>query len=277
MKKNLIKLVSASIISLFALSPANADTAAQWLTWCEVFGCIPNAAEGPVQSVSGVADEITVVNPTSTPVVGIAPNPIIPGVGAITIPQGNTAQRTTPDNGFRYNSQLGVYEAYYPNLSAWATLAAGSDDGNMISDGTIVAGQFPLALTDAFHFTNSPLGFDGTNITATAPVFVETTAEGTNPEILNLVNNGDIPNSGVRIGFTGYNSFLDASVNRYILFNGDNWLYQLTSNGSFYLQGDGGYTVLNASVSSGLQGHNNVLDDNNGQMTLNTGGIAVTS
>jgi len=72
------------------------------------------SGDGTVTSVSGTANEITVANGTTTPVVGLASNPVIPGNAAVKVPSGVTSERPgSPSNGlFRYNSQIGLFEGY---------------------------------------------------------------------------------------------------------------------------------------------------------------------
>lgn len=68
--------------------------------------------------IEGVEDQIVIGNPTGVndnPIVGIAPNPIIPGTAGMGIPAGTIAERvipTPPSIGLRYNTDLGYIEAY---------------------------------------------------------------------------------------------------------------------------------------------------------------------
>jgi hypothetical protein len=63
-------------------------------------------------TVSGVSDQISVTSGNTSPVVGLANNPIVPGTGSITIPVGTTAQRTGSSGAVRYNSTLNQFEGY---------------------------------------------------------------------------------------------------------------------------------------------------------------------
>ena len=103
---------------------------------------------GSVTNVSGTADQITVVNGTTTPTVSITSNPIIPGTGSLTLPIGSSfARPATPVGGMlRYNSDLGVVEAY--TTSGWTTLGTGGGSGGVtaIATGTGLTGG-PITTT----------------------------------------------------------------------------------------------------------------------------------
>lgn len=82
--------------------------------------------DGTVTSVSGTANQISVANGTTTPVVSIANNPVLPGTSSVTVPIGNTSDRSgSPVNGmFRYNSQTGTFEGYANNV--WGAITTGT-------------------------------------------------------------------------------------------------------------------------------------------------------
>lgn len=117
-----------------------------------VFG----TGSGSVTNVSGTANQITVVNGTTAPTVSIATNPIIPGTGSLTIPIGGSAARPgTPVGGMlRYNSDLGVVEAY--TTSGWITLGTGGGSGGVtaIATGTGLIGG-PITTTGTIAIANT--------------------------------------------------------------------------------------------------------------------------
>tara|TARA_R110002126_G_scaffold53859_2_gene145848 strand:- start:5169 stop:6902 length:1734 start_codon:yes stop_codon:yes gene_type:complete len=112
-------------------------------TWA-VFG----TGAGSVTNVIGTANQITVTNGTTTPTVSITTNPIIPGTGSLTLPIGSSfARPATPVGGMlRYNSDLGVVEAY--TTSGWTTLGTGGGSGGVtaIATGTGLTGG-PITTT----------------------------------------------------------------------------------------------------------------------------------
>jgi hypothetical protein len=66
-------------------------------------------------TITGVANQTSVINGdgSGNPTIGLADNPVIPGTAAVTIPVGNTAQRSVGADGeIRYNSQSVAYEGY---------------------------------------------------------------------------------------------------------------------------------------------------------------------
>lgn len=74
--------------------------------------------------LTGSSDQIIITNPTGlsgNPQISIASNPIIPGAGSITIPNGTTAQRPIlPMGGMtRYNTDLNALEYYDDNSLIW--------------------------------------------------------------------------------------------------------------------------------------------------------------
>lgn len=82
--------------------------------------------DGTVTNVSGTAAQISVANPTTTPVISIATDPILPGNQGVTLPSGTTGQRNpSPILGqVRYNSTTSLFEGY--TTSGWASFSLSS-------------------------------------------------------------------------------------------------------------------------------------------------------
>ena len=188
-------------------------------------GRITNIASGgigPVLEVLGTANEITVNTVAGVATVALASNPIVPGTGAITVPEGTTAQRTTPTNGLRYNSSTNVYELYYPTIPAWETIdvSGGTVTGVFGTSGQIVVtpsspnptvsidptyvGQTSITTlgtvtTGTWHGSLIPMAFGGTNanITATVNNLVYSTASAM--ALLATANNGVLVTSNTGV------------------------------------------------------------------------------
>lgn len=83
------------------------------------------SGDGTVTNVNGTTNQISVLNGTTTPIISITPNPIIPGTASITMPIGASAQRPTGVNGmFRYNTDVALFEGYING--SWQIIAAGT-------------------------------------------------------------------------------------------------------------------------------------------------------
>jgi hypothetical protein len=82
--------------------------------------------DGTVTSVSGTAGQIGVTSPTSTPVISIVPNAVLPGTGSVVLPQGTTAQRSASGFGaLRYNTDTASLEVYTQG-TGWGAIISGS-------------------------------------------------------------------------------------------------------------------------------------------------------
>jgi len=83
------------------------------------------AGDGTVTNVNGTTNQISVLNGTTTPIISISSNPIIPGTASITMPIGASVQRPVGVNGmFRYNTDFGLFEGFING--SWQVIAAGT-------------------------------------------------------------------------------------------------------------------------------------------------------
>lgn len=125
--------------------------------------------DGTVTSVAGTANQITVVSPTTTPTISLASNPVLPGTGSVTLPQGSTAARpVAPTNGmFRYNTDTALLEAYLNGV--WTNLASGSGVTS-VATGTGLTGG-PITSTGTIAIANTTVtagSYDAATITVNA-------------------------------------------------------------------------------------------------------------
>ncbi|NBS69597.1 hypothetical protein EBT31_11895, partial [bacterium] len=83
--------------------------------------------------ITGTSDEIDVTNGdgfSGNPTIGLADNPVIPGVEGMVIPIGTTAERPSGTNGeVRYNSDTNRFEGY--QNGSWQSI--GNGDGTVTS------------------------------------------------------------------------------------------------------------------------------------------------
>jgi hypothetical protein len=178
---------------------------------------ITTAGSLSATQIAGVPDQTVVTDGDAvagSPTVGLANDPIIPGVGAILIPSGTTAERPVGVDGkIRYNSDEQTYEGYA--FGAWREFAltgtvfqintgTGLTGGPITSVGTIsiantavVAGSYGSAtqvgtftvneqgqLTAAANVTITPGGIGA--VETVAGTANEITATGTTNVILSL-------------------------------------------------------------------------------------------
>jgi len=111
------------------------------------------SGDGTISVVTGTADQITVVNGTTAPVISLASNPIVPGTGSIAFPAGTTGQRSLgPINGmFRYNTTTATFEGYANG--AWGSVITGSGVTS-VGTGTGLTGG-PITSTGTISIANT--------------------------------------------------------------------------------------------------------------------------
>lgn len=180
------------------------------------------SGDGTVTAVSGVSDEISVQNSTTTPIIGLADNPVLPGNASVKIPAGTTAQRpASPINGeLRYNAQIELFEGYAGGV--WDQFTTGGS--GVVSVGLALPSEFTVSgspvtssgdLTGAWasqtanYFFAAPNGLSGTPgframVAADVPTLNQNTT-GTAAAIA-----GGAPNKVLYQSNTGVTSFIDA-------------------------------------------------------------------
>jgi hypothetical protein len=167
------------------------------------------SGDGTVTSVGGTADQITVVNATTTPVVSIASNPVIPGTGSIAVPVGTTAQRSLgPVNGmFRYNTTTATFEGYANGV--WGSIVTGSGVTSVATGTGLTGGPITSTGTISIDVTGVTAATYGS--ASTVPQFVVnaqgqlTSASNVTISIPASAINTTIPNSGLTNSSVTYN------------------------------------------------------------------------
>jgi len=129
------------------------------------------SGDGTVTNVSGTANQISVASGTTTPVVSITTNPVLPGLAGVVLPSGTTAERSgSPTNGtLRYNTTIALLEAYLNGV--WTSLASGSGVTS-VATGTGLTGG-PITSTGTISIANTAVtagSYGGATKTLTATV-----------------------------------------------------------------------------------------------------------
>jgi hypothetical protein len=106
------------------------------------------------RQITGTLNQITVADGAgilNNPTISIANNPILPGLAAVTVPSGATADRPSPVAGMmRYNTTTTLFEFYQAGI--WQ---------NMVTSGNMVT-SVGLAAPSFLTVTNSPVTSTGT-------------------------------------------------------------------------------------------------------------------
>lgn len=115
-----------------------------------------------VTSITGTANQITASSATGAVTLSISSNPVIPGTGSLTIPNGTTVQRpASPTSGMeRWNTTLGYAELY--NGSVWQPL------GRILQLVTAAIPATTGTTTIATALTAAPTTSDGFQIWTTS-------------------------------------------------------------------------------------------------------------
>lgn len=154
---------------------------------------LPNNGTVTPVEITGTTNQTTVANGTGAagnPTIGLASNPVLPGVASVKIPAGGTGDRpVSPSNGMlRYNSDSQTFEGYAN--SSWGSIVTGT--------GVTSVG---LAMPSDFTVTNSPITSTG-DLTAawasqtTNKVLASPNGSTGTPSFRALAN-ADLPDSGV--------------------------------------------------------------------------------
>ena len=123
------------------------------------------SGDGTVTNVSGTSDQISVASGSTTPVVSLASNPVIPGTGSIAFPAGTTGQRSLgPVNGmFRYNTTTATFEGYANG--AWGSVVTGSGVTSVATGTGLTGGPITSTGTISIDVTGVTAGTYGDSST----------------------------------------------------------------------------------------------------------------
>lgn len=120
---------------------------------------LPNNGSVVVRTLTGTANEIDVANGTGAagnPTVGLADNPVLPGIASVTVPKGGNSDRPAGAvNGMlRYNTDISSFEGY--SAGAWGAIVSGFGVTSVnVSGGTTGLGFSGGPITSAGTMTMS--------------------------------------------------------------------------------------------------------------------------
>lgn len=119
-------------------------------------------------TIAGTSNQISVSNGDTSPVIGLAPNPIIPGTSSVVVPSGTTAQRSgSTDGQLRYNTTTATFEGYANG--AWGSITTGTGVTSIATGTGLTGGPITSSGTISIADTAVVAGsYTAANITVNA-------------------------------------------------------------------------------------------------------------
>ncbi len=252
-----------------------------------------------VSSITGTANQITASASVGAVTLSIASNPVLPGTGGVTLPQGTTAQEAGAAGTMRFNTQTTVFEgtldgiAWTPFSTAAGTVVSVSGTSNRI---TSTGGTTPVIDISASYVGQSSITTLGTissgtwngsvisptyggtgvnNGTSTITIGGNTAFSGAFTFTGTLTGNTAVtfPTSGTLSTTTGTVTAVTGTTNRITSSGGNTPAIDISASyvgqASITTLGTIGTGVWNGTVITGTYGGTGV---NNGASTITIGG-----
>jgi len=250
--------------------------------------CLSGSTSINPRTLTGVANEISISNATGgsgDPTIGIADNPIIPGVAAITIPVGTTVERpAVPTVGeVRYNSDLGAYEGY--QLGGWSSFVLGgvasfsagttgflpaiASGGNVVLSGTLNPSN---GGTGAVTLTGYVYG------NGTAPMTASTTIPNTDITGLGTMSTQNSNSVNITGGSITGTSITADTINNTVIGSATpaaGYFTTLQSNGVNVATISGIQTLTNKSMSGSTNTFTNIPNSGLVNSTITINGVSI--
>jgi len=129
-------------------------------------------------TIAGTLNQIDVSNGNTSPVIGLASNPIIPGTDSVIVPSGTTAQRTGSNGALRYNTTSAVFEGYANG--AWGSITTGTGVTSVATGTGLTGGPITSTGTISIDVTGVTAGsYTTANITVNAQGQITSASNGT--------------------------------------------------------------------------------------------------
>ncbi len=226
------------------------------------------SGDGTVSNVSGTTNQISVANGTTTPVVSISDNPVLPGTASMKVPAGGTAARpVTPVNGMmRYNTDSLVFEGYING--AWTSFASTGVGVISVNTGTGLTGG-PITSSGTISIDNTGVtagSYNAANITVNAQGQI--TAASSNSALVSTFSAGST-------GFTPNTATSGAVTLGGFLFPASGGTGAETLTGYVYGNGTSAMTASTTIPTSNLSGTVTNAQLSNSSLTVGTTNIAL--
>ncbi len=245
--------------------------------------------------IEGVTNQISIANGngSANPIISIANNPVVPGSGSITVPNGDTIDRTGGTGAFRYNTTLQQFEGFTSTGWNQFSLTGGVTSFNAGATGftpnTDTTGAVTLAgiLNPASGGTGVNNGSYTTTLGGNVTTAGALTTSGANPLTLTTTasTNVTLPAMGTLATLAGSETLTNKTIN-----GPDNTLTNIgnaslvnssvTYNGVNVALGASGTITANTTnaltVSTGLQLNSGTTFDGSSAKTITIDGTVVT-